>query len=309
MEMMGRLFITLVGTVFLLTGALKVTNLQPFLRQVDQYGLVRRSAVRWVGLSFAALECAIGAGLILHVSGFLIPAVMALLLVLSGLTYWGTSSGRVEDCGCYGGLFMLSPGQSIALNLGYIGLLSVAWFDMAPIVETSLLKWAAVIVAFAAASALAWRSLAKPIFEISPLRKDKRWSSRWLTDSPRDLRQGSHFVVFLSRTCPFCKQWVPLLNVIEVESDLPQVLGVVSLAGVEREQFLSEHLIHFPVTHMHQSLMSLLIGSFPTAALVENGVITAKWEGEMPQVYLDRVRRFFRTISDQEVPRARTFSG
>ena len=111
------------------------------------------------------------------------------------------------------------------------------------------------------------------------------------------MTHGSHFVVFLSRDCPYCKRWVPLLNVIEVQPDLPSVVAVMSLQGDELQGFLREHLIAFPVTHMPQSLVSLMVNAYPTAALLENGLIKEKWIGELPQSYMDRVRGFFEAIT------------
>ena len=48
---------------------------------------------------------------------------------------------------------------------------------------------------------------------------------------------------------------------------------------------------------MPQSLVSLMANAYPTAALVENGRVTEKWVGEMPQAYMDRVRGFFEAIT------------
>jgi hypothetical protein len=88
-----------------------------------------------------------------------------------------------------------------------------------------------------------------------------------------------------------------LLNVIEVQPDLPSVVAVMSLQGDELQGFLREHLITFPVTHMPQSLVSLMVKAYPTAALLENGRVTEKWIGELPHAYMERVRGFFDAIT------------
>jgi hypothetical protein len=153
---------------------------------------------------------------------------------------------------------------------------------------------AAVLIAAAGA---AWRSLRLPLADLALLRVGRTFQRRWLKHYARDLTQGSHFVVFLSRECPYCKRWVPLLNVIEVQPDLPSVVAVMSLQGDELRGFLNEHLITFPVTHMPQSLVSLMVNAYPTAALVEHGRVTEKWIGEMPESYLARVRGFLDAIA------------
>ena len=148
-----------------------------------------------------------------------------------------------------------------------------------------------------AALAASMLSLRKPLVDLALLRVGRTWRRSWLQHYERDVTHGSHFVVFLSRECPYCKRWVPLLNVIEVQPDLPSVVAVMSLEGDELHGFLQEHLITFPVTHMPQSLVSLMVKAYPTAALIENGRVSQKWIGEMPKYYMDRIRGFFETIT------------
>jgi hypothetical protein len=146
------------------------------------------------------------------------------------------------------------------------------------------------------------------IADLASLRVNRPWRRNWLKAYQRDLSQGAHFVVLLSRDCPYCKRWAPLLNVIEVRPELPSVVGVMSLEGEQLEGFLGEHLIRFPIAHMPQSLVSLMVSAYPTAALVEDGRIRRKWVGEMPKEYLEKVRQFFEVVAP---PRkgASTFGG
>ena len=309
--MVSALSLMVVGVVFLFTGTVKALNTAPFIRQIDQYRLLPQSILVYAGLAFVGLEWAIGIALLLRVSDLLIPAVIALLVFLTSLTIWGKSSGRVEDCGCYGGFLLLTPRQSLALNLAYILLLTVAWYSRgtaAAWAGGTWWKWGLVLAAFVVGSSLSLQSLRKPLFQFSPLKVGKSWRKKWLKDAPRVPDKGAHFLVFLSKDCPYCKRWVPLLNVIEVQPDLPQVMGIMSLMGAERNEFLAQHLIHFPVTYMHQGLMSLLVDAYPTAVLVEDGTIVQKTSGEMPQAYIERIRQFYDAISPGKA-QGRTFAG
>jgi hypothetical protein len=300
----------LVGLVFLGTGALKAVDSVKFLEQVGRYRLLPPAWVLPAAVLFIAVECALGTALLLGLSPWLLPAAALLLVAFAALTAWATSTGRVEDCGCYGGLVLLTPAQSLALDGLYVALLAGAW-GMAPADTFAPAAWKLVVVLVAAAVALAasWRSLRTPLVDLSLLRVGRTWRRSWLKRYARDVTQGSHFVVFLSRDCPYCKRWVPLLNVIEVQPDLPSVVAVMSLQGEELQGFLQEHLIAFPVTHMPQSLVSLMVTGYPTAALVENGRIAEKWVGEMPQSYMDRVRGFFEAIKVPVKPARGGFAG
>jgi len=300
----------LVGGVFVVTGVLKALDSRRFEQQLHRYGLLPPSMVSWAALAFIAFECALGAALILGLSPWLLPAAALLIAGFAALTAWGTRSGRVEDCGCYGGLVMLTPAQSLALDGLYIALLVAAWLLRAG-TPAPPAGWTIAIVALAGAAALAaaWRSRTGALVDLALLRVGRTWRRGWLKRAPRDVTSGAHFVVFLSRDCPYCKNWVPLLNVIEVQPDLPSVIAIMSLDDKAREGFLAEHLIKFPVAFMPQSLVSLMVDAYPTAALVENGRVTGKWIGEMPEPYLTRVRRFVDAITAHAAPAPKRFAG
>ena len=192
---------------------------------------------------------------------------------------------------------MVTPAQSMTLDALYLGLMAVAWLLAPAVTSIAVWKVATVALVTAAAFAASMLSLRKPLVDLALLRVGRTWRRSWLRHYDRDVTRGSHFVVFLSRDCPYCKRWVPLLNVIEVQPELPSVVAVMSLEGDELRTFLDEHLIKFPVTHMPQSLVSLMATVYPTAALIENGRVSQKWVGEMPKEYLDRVREFLEAIT------------
>jgi hypothetical protein len=288
----------LVGLVLLLTGALKALDSGRFVTHLRRYRLLPPGWVPPFALLFIAFECALGAALVLNLSPWLLPLAAVVLTAFIALTAWGVANGRVEDCGCYGGLVMLTPVQSLALDGLYLALLLVAWL-LAPAGSPAPAAWTAAVVVAVLVGALvaAVRSRVAPLVDLALLRVGRAWRRSWLKHYTRDVTRGSHFIVFLSRECPYCKRWVPLLNVIEVQPDLPSVVAVMSLEDDELQGFLQEHLITFPVTHMPQSLVSLMANAYPTAALVENGRVTEKWVGEMPKAYLERVREFFAVVA------------
>ena len=296
--MTGLICSAVVGAVFLATGTFKTLDSSAFLKQVLRYRLLPRRMAPSAALLFIGLECGFGVALITGLSHWLLPAAMLVLASLAGLTFWGAKSGRVEDCGCYGGLVLLSPAQSIALDGLYFALAAAAWV-MHPAFAVVPRPWGAVGAAgaFAAGIGGALASRTRPLIDLSLLRAGHKWGPKWLRGHGRDLTRGAHFLVFLSRECPYCKRWVPLLNVIEVEQDLPKVTGIMSLQGEQLGGFLSEHLIRFPIAHMAQSRISLMVDAYPTAVLIEDGVIREKSVGRMPEKYTQRVRQFIQTVA------------
>ena len=286
-----------VGSVLLFSGLIKTIDAGSFAGHVARYRLIPVPFVLMASFAFIGLESALGMAMILHVlPQYLVPVSMVLFTGFAALTLWGTRSGRIEDCGCYGGLVALTPNQSALLDMAYVAVLTVAWLFPAENYQTSAWKFVIIAIVLAGSVAVSRKSLGGPLVDLSRLKKDKRWQEKWLKASQNDLTQGSHFIVFLDRACSFCKRWVPLLNVINVQPELPTVTGIMSLTDPEVKAFKKEHLIRFPIAHMDKLLVKTMTHAFPTAVLIENSRIKEKWTGEMPQTYLDSIKQFYESI-------------
>lgn len=300
----------IVGAVFLVTGVVKALSSKSFIELVFRYGLLPQWLAIPTAITFIGLECALGVALILHeFPQWLVPGTIILILCLSVSTIWATSTKRTEDCGCYGGLLVITPKQSILLNLGYILLLSWAWFYPVANHQTQTWQWVLALVALVAGTISGWKSQEKPLVDFSRLKPGNRWHPQWLKDSTQDLQQGAHFVVFLGKDCPYCKQWVPLLNVMSTQKDLPNVVGILALSQEEIEAFKAEHLVRFPIAGMDKLLFGYMVDSYPTAVLIEDGVISNKWLGEIPKEFFNRIRQFYESVVFNSKSKARHFSG
>lgn len=300
----------IVGAVFLVTGVVKALSSKSFIELLFRYGLLPQWLTIPTAITFIGLECALGVALILHeFPQWLVSGTIILILCLSASTIWATSTKRTEDCGCYGGLLVITPKQSILLNLGYILLLGWAWFYPVANHQTQTWQWVLALMALIAGIISGWKSQEKALVDFSRLKPGNRWHPQWLKDSSQDLQQGSHFVVFLGKDCPYCKQWVPLLNVMSTQKDLPNVLSILALSEEEIEAFKAEHLVRFPIAQMDKLLFSYMVDSYPTAVLVEDGVISNKWLGEIPKEFFNRIRQFYESVVFNSKPKARHFSG
>ncbi|HEY9650946.1 MAG TPA: MauE/DoxX family redox-associated membrane protein, partial [Coleofasciculaceae cyanobacterium] len=141
-------------------------NSEQFIQHISKYRLLPQWAVPWVAISFIGLECALGVALVLYeFHQWLVPGSILLLLCLSALTLWSTSSGRTEDCGCYGGLLIITPQQSILLNLGYILLLGLAAFYPVTNHRTDTWQWILVLIVLVCTSTLSWLSRQEAIVD------------------------------------------------------------------------------------------------------------------------------------------------
>ncbi len=286
-----------VGGLFLLTGVAKALMPGRFAQHVAQLELLpRRLLTPAVGL-FIAGEWAVGAALLVGAQpAWVVPATAALLALLSGLTAWAAATGRATDCGCYAGLFELKPWQSLAVNAASLALLVPAWLFA---VEEAVRPWQTVAVgtAFGAgaltalASYLCLRRWSRPLLDLSPLRVGRAWQPAWVGDGAPERLAGPTLVVFLSRTCPVCKNWLKVLNVIHRRPDLPRVLGVVSHQD-QPQAFAQEAGLVFPVLGVEPGRLARLgLYGYPTALLLEGNRIRERWTGVMPGAFVERLRQ------------------
>jgi Rps23 Pro-64 3,4-dihydroxylase Tpa1-like proline 4-hydroxylase len=292
--MISYLSTFIVGTIFLITGLIKAFSSKDFIFQNYRYGLFPFPTVPYIAIAFIGLETALGVALILHeFPQWIIPSSIVLLVALSILNYWSTSTGRTEDCGCYGGVVIITPQQSLLLNLGYIALLIFAWFNPIPNHQTQTWQWILALTVMVDASIFGWHSRKQPIFDFNRLKEGNRWKKGWLKNSPYNLQQDSYFIVFFSQTCGYCKRLVPFLNMMQTQKSLPQVLGILSINDEEIEAFKMEQRARFPIISMDKLLFRYMADAFPTAALIENGQIVSKWIGEIPPEFLDKIKQSY----------------
>jgi uncharacterized membrane protein YphA (DoxX/SURF4 family) len=109
----GTLARLIVGSVFLVAGALKVGDPQASVRAVHAYRLLPTAVGEVVGYTLPAIE--IGIGLLLLV-GLMTRAAAIAALVLLAVFVIGVSSawtrGLSIDCGCFGGGGEVAPGAT-----------------------------------------------------------------------------------------------------------------------------------------------------------------------------------------------------
>lgn len=287
----------LVGTIFLLTGIAKVLEPWKFTQHLEKLGLLKPELILPSALSFTAIECALGIALILGVNS-VAPVTILILLGLSILTYWSTSTERTQDCGCYNGWFNITPTQSLILNAVYIILLILAKF-FGSYGATVLWQWMLVGATFLSSLALAAGSMeyfsdrGRPFVDFAPLQVNRLWQPGWLgVDDDSELMSGEIIIVFLSPQCLQCKSWLNALKVVQWREELPSVVGVIELTNIEETQdFIDNYFLNFPVVVMQRSQFNKLgISAVPTGIFLEDGVIKDKWIGLMPMWFIEKIR-------------------
>jgi uncharacterized membrane protein YphA (DoxX/SURF4 family) len=104
MEWAGFVARLVTGGVWLVAGALKVTDPQASIAAVRAYELLPASAVEPVGLMLPAVELVVGLALVLGVltrGAAVVSALLYLAFIVGIASVW--ARGIEIDCGCFGG--------------------------------------------------------------------------------------------------------------------------------------------------------------------------------------------------------------
>ena len=107
-----------VGIVLLVAGVLKAVDLELFIRQIGDYGIIYERVILVVSAwGMIVLECGLGAGLlVLYRPRVTLPLAALLFLVFAGATGWAWLTGNLTSsekaCGRNWGFRPGSPGET-----------------------------------------------------------------------------------------------------------------------------------------------------------------------------------------------------
>ena len=288
-----------VGGVLVLAAFLKALDPLEFKNHFNQLLELPPLLARICLSIFLALESALGTALILGLwPRWLLPSCFLLLAALTAWSQWGIASGRVEDCGCYGGPISLSARQSLALGVLWGLLLALPWLTGAH-PETPPTRWrmgtllVAGLVPFllVEAAMLYQAKTGRPLLFRSAVREGRPWRSDWLGDPVRHaLSCGEHLVVLLSVYCATCRKWVKAMNVVHLRPDLPDVVGAFALTESEISELRANAPFQFPLVSLKPVEMRKLTRHFPFGILVTDGTVREVWHKGMPESFVEKLR-------------------
>lgn len=282
------------GGAFLFAGLSKALDPQGFIRHLNRLRLLPRKLLPFAAIAVVIVQCSLGAALLLRLwPRALLPGALGATLALAALGYWSTVTGRTEDCGCYNGLLTLSPRQGLFVDAALGALLGVAWLLGEPPRNpeawriSTLFMTAVLSGGLTLASHLHTSRNGSPLVDLSPLRIGRPFDPRWL-DGKADL-SGTTIVVLLGATCPHCRKWVKVLNLVHRLADLPDVIGAVGAPEEDLDDYRKS--ARFPIVALTPwRMVRLARGVSPTAVVVRDGIIREKWVGAIPEAFAARLR-------------------
>ncbi len=295
----GRPAEVVLGAVFLLGALLKAgvllesSDIDLFAVQIGGYGVITNKALLGpVALVVLGVELLLGLCLLLGLRfGVLtILAAQGVLVVFTGLIFYGWIFHGLADCGCLGAIKM-PPAVSIAKNAVLLGLGALAWAGIAKRARPA-----------GRPRGLVWRLAAVPLFSglvlwhaagdlqrVAPPAEGAAPFAKYLVEAPEgvyNLGEGEYLVAMLSMTCDHCMAEVPALNELLALPGLPPLVALCleEQAG-NLEEFRAMTGPQFPMYSLGNEMLeffNLIESAPPHLAYVRQGAQVLFWVEHVP---------------------------
>jgi len=287
-----RLLAGIVGLVLLVAGLLKATDLMYFIRQLKGYGVITHPDLLVMSAwGLIALECALGAGLVLFYRPKLMLTLSTVLwLILLAGTLWAWITGATQDCGCYGPWLKQTPGEATRENVILLAITFAARmiYAQSEVQQARFKAWAVGIAGLIglglpmifgfSISGMVHPNSKNSGFELGELK------TRGL--EPIDLSRGTHLIVLIGTDCLHCQEAVPELDMLAEEEDLPPVVALSANDEQERREFLEAFHPLFPVGQISEEDFRRLLGDgeLPRIILLHDGHAREIWDQTVPDM-------------------------
>jgi len=288
--LVGRLLAGVLGLVLLAAGVLKTPDMERFIRQIGDYGIISNRVV--LGLSawgLIALECALGVGLVVFYRPRLTLSLTGLLLlVFLGATGWAWATGATEDCGCFGAWAKRTPAEAMIEDFIMLAAIGMVWVGhrRMRVPQTRAKAWT-VTSAFLV-------GLALPImfgFPISAISQPQSRPPNIELGNLQvqgldqvDLSHGGYLIVLMDTECSHCQEAVPQINALAAAADLPRLVSLCKNEEWQRMLFATAYHSTFPIGQIGEGdFMRLLAnGDTPRTLLVRDQRVQQVWDKTIP---------------------------
>ena len=285
-----RLIAGAVGIVLLSAAVIKMTDIDLFIRQMRDYGIISNYLLLSItARGLIAFECTLGVGLLLFyrpkLTLLLTSSLLLIFVVVSG---WAWLTDATSDCGCFGAWVKRTPAQAVTEGLVLLALTVTARVISRPSRKSEARPkvWAIAVACFA--------GLILPLVFGPPVTRvdanQTRTGDIFLGDfqieglDGIDLDHGDYLLVLMDTDCSHCRDAVAALNWLAEDSDLPEVLALSSNGEEQLKRFRKELQVIFPIGHITEEDFRRLLGdgNVPRTFFVRDRMVQEVWNTEIP---------------------------
>lgn len=292
------------GALYLVASYAKVIHPAAFAEQIRIEGLDFLLPAMAVALIALALEGAVGVALLTNLRRLWVLVPTALLTVfflfLTGRAWWLDAQGLREEvagCGCFGNLVDRTPQEAFVQDLLLLGIPTLLIFVGRPRGGRTFppLRTALVALAAVAVPLFAWKApelplddLAtrlKPGVEIADLCAGEGDDLVCLDLLAPGLASGEHLVVMADLEDEGFLAAVDPLNDYAFAArsgDAPPLTVLAGGTPEDHRMFFWQYGPVFEVVEVPEALLAPLYRRLPRSFRLEDGVVTATWDGYPP---------------------------
>ncbi len=279
-----------VGLVLLTAGVLKAADMELFIRQIRDYGIIsHRPLLALSAWGLIVAECILGVGLLVFYRPKVVLSVTALLLVIfGGATIWAWVTGATEDCGCFGAWLKRTPAEAVIEDLILLAAIAPAWFcrGRLPTSHARVKVWVATAAGLiGVALPVVFGFPISGIFRPPPKTVQTELGSLQIQGLDYvDLTQGTYVVVLLDTDCSHCEEAVPQLNMLTETAHVNGIIALCTNDESERTQFAQEFQATFPIGQIGDDDFWRLLGhgDIPRYILASDGKVRKVWDQQVP---------------------------
>jgi hypothetical protein len=283
-----RLLSSAVGIVLLIAGVLKAVDMEMFVRQMRDYGIIYERVVLVVSAwGLIVAECGLGVGLLVsYRPRIILPLTALLFLIFGGATSWAWWTGATEHCGCYGPWLQFTPGQALVENLILLAATAIAWAGCRHVQtqQTRTKAWAVIIACLIGLGLPAVFGL--PTSGIKELPSEMPGIGPIQVHGLGDvnINKGEYLIVLMGTACFHCQEAIPDLNILCDAPDLPPLMALCTSEEADCIEFVEEFQPIFPIGHISDDLFWRLLadGDMPRIILLHDGHIKRVWDQTVP---------------------------
>jgi hypothetical protein len=285
-----RVLAGVIGIIFLTAGILKALDMELFMRQIRDYGIITSPFMITVGAWGGIItEFVLGAALLVYYRPKItIFLSVVLFCVFIGAVLWALITGVTDDCGCFGSWVKRSPGAALIEDLFMLAVLLCSWPPRYYREKSgAFLKLLIIFISLSAGITLplCFSSNAKEIIGYAGGKGSANaalFSIKGLDDI--NIKNSSFLFVLLSTDCLHCRDSVGDFNDLARNKDFPEIIAITSDEQELIDSFKKELKPAFTIRKITEDEFYRLLGmgSTPKSFLVVKGHVIKTWDEEVP---------------------------
>lgn len=282
-----NIYSIIVGIVFIVSGISKSLDATAFAKTINLYEIAN---LWFLSPVIIIAEIFLGLSLLLRIQLKRISLISIIFLLCLTLIYlYGWLFKDITDCGCFGGIKLLSsyPALTLVRNGILILLCFGIWFS-SNYEEFNIKTFANIffIVSICTVSVISGYTLEEVAYKNKRKNKTAAVKDTKLSSHINISADSTYFVFAFSYSCTHCMNSIENLKQYEKSGFCDKVIGLAINDDEKRLKFEKLYEPNFEIKHLETRDFVRITKSFPRGFYIQNDTIRFALSGELPSAYV-----------------------